>query len=76
MVAAALPDTIAPGSFFEGFEWPIVVWDDQAGLTSAGITALPATSIVDRKCQVVMKVTLITDSNQMMLESAIAVALR
>jgi len=76
VVAVALPDTIAPGSLFEGFDWPIVVWTDQSGLSSVGITSLPTTSIVDRKGQVVMSVRLITDRNQMMLEGAIAAALR
>ncbi len=76
VVAATLPDTIAPGSFFEGFDWPIVVWDNQAELNSVGIATLPTTSIVDRKCQVVMKVGMITDRTRMMLEGAIAAALR
>ncbi|MFC1499670.1 hypothetical protein ACFL6T_01475 [Candidatus Zixiibacteriota bacterium] len=76
VVAAALPDTLAPGSFFTGYDWPVVVWNDQAGLSGAGVTSIPMTSIVDRKCQVVMKVGLITDRNQMMLEGAIAAALR
>ena len=76
VVAVTLPDTIAPGSFFEGYDWPIVVWDDQAGLSGSGITSLPTTSIVDRRCKVVMKVSLITDRTRMMLEGAIAAALR
>lgn len=76
VVAVTLPDTIAPGSFFEGYDWPIVVWDDQAELSGSGITSLPTTSIVDRRCKVVMKVSLITDRTRMMLEGAIAAALR
>ncbi|MFC1559302.1 hypothetical protein ACFL39_01795 [Gemmatimonadota bacterium] len=76
VVAAALPDTVAPGSFFEGYDWPIVVWTDQSGLSSVGISSLPTTSVVDRKGQVVMPVRLITERNQMMLEGAIAAALR
>ncbi len=76
VVAVTLPDTVAPGSFFEGYDWPIVVWNNQAELSGSGITSLPSTAIVDRKCKVVMKVSLVTSRTQMMLESAIAAALR
>lgn len=76
VVAVALPDTVAPGSFFEGYDWPIVVWNDQASLSGSGITSLPTNSVVDRRCKVVMPVTLVTTRNQMMLEGALAAALR
>ncbi|MFC1529659.1 hypothetical protein ACFL6R_02975 [Gemmatimonadota bacterium] len=76
VVAVTLPDTVAPGSFFEGYDWPVVVWNDQAALSSSGITSLPTTSIVDRRCKVVMPASLVTSRSAMMLEGAIAAALR
>lgn len=76
IVAVALPDTIEPLSFFEGIEWPVVVWDDQDALRRAGVTSIPTNSIVDRRCRVVMRQPLVTDRTKSMLEGAIAAALR
>ena len=76
IVAVALPDTIEPLSFFEGIEWPIVELTNEDTLRRIGVTSLPANSIVDRRCRVVMKFPLVTDRTKAMMEGAIAAALR
>lgn len=76
VVAAAYPDSVEPLSYFEGYDWPVVVWNDTDVLEGAGVTSLPTNSIIDRQGNVIMKYSTVNDRTQWMVEGAIAAALR